>query len=72
MKVNLIIRKCVVLENRLQTLDSLMKVIGKTIYNMEKVVKNGLMEPNLKEDMLKVLNQDLGNFTLAMVYIQEK
>ena len=72
MKVNLIIRKCVVLENRLQTLDSPMKVIGRMTYSMEKVEKNGLMEPNLKEDMLKALNRDLENFTLAMVYIREK
>ena len=54
MRVNLIIRKCVVLENRLQTLDSPMKVIGRTTYNTEKVGKNGLMEPNLKADMLRV------------------
>lgn len=51
MRVNLIIRKCVVSENRLLLSGSHMKANGRTTYSMEKVGKNGQMELNLREDM---------------------
>ena len=72
MRVNLIIRKCVVSENRLLISGSPTKAIGRMTYSMERAVKNGLMELNLREDMSEGLNQVLENFTLVMEFIRVK
>jgi hypothetical protein len=47
-----------------------MKGIGKTIFNMEKVLKNGNQELNIQVILLKVKKLEKGNLVQREIYMK--